>query len=195
MFKKSPRTTIWEAFESSILLISIFSNMIMPLHRRAVTPVYIRCLVTPVYPNQCILASGVDQTQDPSIGSPACYHWVLGGPANLLGMQSPSAYIKLNFIAQAITSPCTLLEWRTQLRWICDVIRHNFKWNICDVMKQKDLKQFLWCDIEFLYKNSDVLKNKQVSTFLRENLMKSRSRESFGQNLTQVPYFHSLRLT
>ena len=25
--------------------------------------------------------------------------------------------------------------------WNGDVIRHNFKWNICDVMKRKDLKE------------------------------------------------------
>ena len=56
---------------------------------------------------------------------------------------------------------------------------------ICDVMKQKGLKEFyyLQCDVEFLYENSDVLKNKQVSNFLSENLisMKSRSREIFGR--------------
>ena len=45
-------------------------------------------------------------------------------------------------IAQAMTSSCVLLQWRTQLRWICDAIRHNFKWSVCDVMKRKGLKEF-----------------------------------------------------
>ena len=66
------------------------------------------------------------------------------GPANFSDTWRPSGYIKMNFIAQAMTSPCTLLEWRTQLRRICDVTRHNFKWNICDVMKQKGLKEFYY---------------------------------------------------
>ena len=63
--------------------------------------------------------------------------------------------------------------------WNGDVIRHNFKWNICDVKKRKDLKE---CNVDILYENRLVLKNKQVSTFLSENLisMKSRSREIFG---------------
>ena len=66
--------------------------------------------------------------------------------------------------------------------WNGDVIRHNFKWNICDVMKRKDLKELLWCDVDILYENTLVLKNKQVSKFLGENLIsiKSRSREVFG---------------
>ena len=42
----------------------------------------------------------------------------------------------------------------------------------------------LWCDVDILYENTLVLINKQVSTFLSENLisMKSRSREVFGKN-------------
>ena len=50
--------------------------------------------------------------------------------------------------------------------WNGDVIRHNFKWNICDV------------------ENTHVLKNKQFSTFPSENLisMKSRSREVLRKN-------------
>ena len=90
------------------------------------------------------------------------------------------------------------LEWRTQLRWICDVITHNFKWRICDFIKTKmSYKALLWCGVWFLHENTDLLKNKLVSTFLSENLIstKSRSREVFGQNSTQFPYFHSLRLT
>ena len=30
------------------------------------------------------------------------------------------------------------------MRWICDVIRHNFKGKVCDVMKQKDLNEFYY---------------------------------------------------
>ena len=49
----------------------------------------------------------------------------------------------------------------------------------------------LWCDVDILYENTHVLKNKQVSTFLGENLisMNSRSHEVFGQNCDLIHLF------
>ena len=48
---------------------------------------------------------------------------------------------------------------------------------------KRSKRVLLCCDVEFLYKNSNVLKNKQLSTFQSENLIsvKSRSREIFCQ--------------
>ena len=91
-----------------------------------------------MYPGHRVLASDVDRTQDLSIGRSAYATTEPIGPANLWACGAQ--VLKMYLIAQAMTSPCALLEWRTQLRRICDVTRHNFKWNICDVMKQKDLK-------------------------------------------------------
>ena len=132
----------------NILKMDIFINMIMPLHRRAVTPVYICiwCLVTgtvtPVYPGQCILASGMDRTQDTSIGSPSCCHQA-NQPRKLFRACEAQVHCIYRLDCSSnMMSPCALLEWRNRLRWICDVIRHNFKWNICDGMKQKDLKEW-----------------------------------------------------
>ena len=63
-------------------------------------------------------------------------------------------------------SSCALLEWRSQLRGISDVIRHNFEWNICDVMKQKDTKEiYSGVMLNSFRKNSDVLKNRLVSSY------------------------------
>ena len=62
-------------------------------------------------------------------------------------------------------------------------------------MKKKRSKRvLLWCDVDILYENTLVLKNKQVSTFLSENLisMKSRSRGVFGKNCDLT---HLLSLT
>ena len=86
------------------------------------------CLITPVYPCMCVLASDVNRARDLSIGRSVCYP------------------------------------------------RAN--------RSRRSARVLLWCDVEFLYENCDVLKNKQVSTFLSKNLisMKSRSREVFGKN-------------
>ena len=50
--------------------------------------------------------------------------------------------------------------------------------------KKRSKRVLLWCDVDILSENTLVLKNKQVSTFLSENLisMKSRSREVFEKN-------------
>ena len=63
----------------------------------------------------------------------------------------------------------------------------------CHETKRSE-RVFLWCDVEFLYENSDVLKNKQVSTFQSENSIsvKSRSREIFCQKCDLI---HLLSLT
>ena len=60
--------------------------------------------------------------------------------------------------------------------------------------KKRSKRVLLWCDVDILYENTLVLKNKQVSKFLSENLilMKSCSREVFGKNCDLI---HLLSLT
>ena len=60
--------------------------------------------------------------------------------------------------------------------------------------KKRSRRVLLWCDVDMLYENTLVLKNKQVNTFLSENLilMKFRSYEVFGKNGDLI---HLLSLT
>ena len=136
------------------------------------------CLVTPVYIGQCIMATGVVRTLDPLIGSPACYHRT-NQSCKYFKRVEPK-YL-CTWLLKQWRHHVLSWEWRTQLRWICDVIRHNFKWNVCDVMKRKDLKNFFmlrrWIHLQKLRCRFTFLSENSIST-------RSRSREVFGQNVT-----------
>ena len=128
-----------------------------------------------------MLTSGMDRNQDPSIGSSVCCHW-----ANRSGKffrRVDPKYLRTWLLKQYDVTVCSpgmedsveVDLWRLQTQ-----LQMERLW--CHETKRSK-RVLLCCDVEFLYENSNVLNNKQVSTFQSENSIsvKSRSREIFCQ--------------
>ena len=106
-----------------------------------------------------------------------------------LGTRSPCAYV-LDCSSNDVTMCSPGMEdslemnlWRHQPQ-----LQMEGLW--CHETKRSK-RVLLCCDVAFLYENSDVHKNKKVSTFLSENLIsvKSRSCEIFGQKCDLIHLF------
>ena len=160
------------------------------------TRLYLCVQLPPLYRGQCILANGVDRTQDLSIGNLACYHRAIQSPKFF--RHGEPKYLSCTWLLKQDNVTKCSLKWSTQLRWICDVIRHNFKWNVCDVMKQKDLKEFYYVvTLNSFPKTLMYLKTSRLVLFrVKINFSEVPfSRDFLPKMWPNYTYYHSLRLT